>query len=506
MIDDNTEMKRQECIDKITVAAGRFVEEVKGFNAIGHYSINVHAESFLIPVFNSVFNLQLENVNYTEKRNFPAIDLLDKKNRVAFQITSTSDFSKIKSTLELFFEHNLHEQIDTLYIYILTDKENKYSDQKLSNIIREGFHFTTKQNILDKNDLLGRINAISSTPILLQLAKIFQQEFSDIQIEQRGQKFKNGSLSSEPEELYPNLLEISFPEKFYTAEISIDKAKIAEEINVYLESIGKEVVKNFKLRTLVNDALRKNKITHRDWILHENFLYTFRDLSNSSEPLLKVVDKGTITSVSCQNFYEESDDTSRVFKHLLRNTFMEFCKTKEIEWFNEDSIFRFSNNKLMPNKKQIRWKGKNESTKTVIFEMMNKKEGHIICYRNLAFRAEFEFLGDKWYIMLNPTWSFTNPYGYLKSKYEAGYMSGIKRMENNAAVCNYFRFFGYYLSYVDLFTTSYPYFNTHRSKTISFSPRLEEKTWKPIKVSDTNADGLDGELHVDNELNPTLFD
>jgi hypothetical protein len=33
----------------------------------------------------------------------------------------------------------------------------------------------------------------------------------------------------------------------------------------------------------------------------------------------------------------------------------------------------------------VKWTEKNESTKTVIFEMHNKKEGHIIRYRSLAF-------------------------------------------------------------------------------------------------------------------------
>ena len=112
-------MNRIDYLNKITTNAARFVLEVEGFNSSGHYHINIHAENFLIPVLNEIFNIQLENLNATQKKNFPAIDLADFTNKVAFQVTATADFSKIKSTLALFFEHKLDQHFDALYIYII---------------------------------------------------------------------------------------------------------------------------------------------------------------------------------------------------------------------------------------------------------------------------------------------------------------------------------------------------------------------------------------------------
>ena len=77
--------------------------------------------------------------------------------------------------------------------------------------------------------------------------------------------------------------------------------------------------------------------------------------------------------------------------------------------------------------KQIRWKGKKEATRTVIAEIRNKKENHLICFRNLAFRCSFIYIGNNWYIVVNPTWSFTNPSGYRTSRFEPSYMSGLKK-------------------------------------------------------------------------------
>lgn len=497
-------MKRIDCINKIVTYAARFVLEVEGFNATNQYHINIHAESFLIPVLNEVFGLSLENLNNTQRKNFPAIDLADFKNRVAFQITSTANLKKIKDTLELFFEYKLEEHFDILYMYVITEKQGKYSEESIQNILPEGFNFQPTEHVLDKDSLLQRISAISSTPKLEVLAKLYEHEFSDVQIENRKQKFEFGYLNAEPENLFPNLLELSIPTTFYKADLNLDEQEITKRVNAYLKSVGKRGVKKIKKEKLVRNQLRENQSLCSDWILFENSLLTFRNLHDHSEPLRSIVDIGTITPIECEDFAFTSESKTRVFKNLLRNTLIELCWTKGIEWFGKRHLFRFANNRKAPNNKRIKWKGKKESTKTVIFQMINKKEKHVICYRNLAFKASFEAFDDKWFLVVNPTWSFTDPYGYRESRFESSYMSGLKRLENNGAVYNYFRFFGYYLSYVDLFTIEYPYMKVMPASSVLFSPRLEEKKWRPAKVEEvkTDTEGLD----IDNELDNTLFD
>ena len=43
-------MNRIEYLNKINTYSARFVLEVEGFNAANLYHINIHAESFLIPI------------------------------------------------------------------------------------------------------------------------------------------------------------------------------------------------------------------------------------------------------------------------------------------------------------------------------------------------------------------------------------------------------------------------------------------------------------------------
>ena len=498
-------MRRSDFINKITTNSSRFVVEVESFNAANLYHINIHAECFLIPVLNEVFGLQLENLNSTQRKNYPAIDLADFKSRVAFQVTATSSLEKIKSTLETFKKHNLHEHFDVLYFYIITEKQHSYSQDKLAPLLASDFTFSVDQHIVDRNSLLKLINAISSTSKLEFISKLFEHEFSDVQIEMRKQKFEYGYLNNEPEELFPNFLEISFPNQFYSAEVDFDEEASTEKINEYLVSKGKKAVKKIRKEKLINNILRDCNSSCNDWVLYEGRLLTFRNISDENEGLNRVVNAGTIEQVDSLHFSTISEDTNRVFKYLLKETLKELCKTKGIEWFNKRGIFRFANNPIAPKQKKMKWKGRKEATKTVIFEMMNKKEGHIICFRNLAFRASFESFDDKWYLVINPTWSFTNPGGYKESRFEPDYMSGIKRLENNNAIYNYFRFFGYYLTYYDLFTKDFPHLKIQPATSFQFSPRLEEKVWKPVKLPERKAAAIDIELSPDNELDPTLF-
>ncbi len=499
-------MNRIYYLNKINTYAARFVLEVEGFNATNQYHINIHAESFIIPVLNEAFGLNLENLNTTQKKNFPAIDLADFKNRVAFQVTATNEISKIEDTIEKFFRYELHKTFDVLYFYIITHKKEKYKDGKLNKLLKDSFVFSTKEHVIDKDILLQKINSISSTPKLQTLARLYEHEFSDIQIDLRKKEYVGGYLNNEPENLSPNLLKIAFPDTFYIAELNIDEEKILSETNDWLVSIGKKPIKKMKKAKLVNKALKKISCKALDWMIHENCIYSFKNLYDDKEPISRIIDKGTITSIESKEFYEGGEDNKRVFKHLLRNTLSEFCKIKEIEWFGKSEIFRFANYQIAPRQKQIRWKGKKESTKTVIFEMINKKEQHIICFRSLAFRSSFLNILDDWFLVLNPTWSFTNPGGYHQSRFESAYMSGLKRLENNNAVFNYFRFFGYYFSHVDLFTVDYPYLKISSHISLNLSPRLEEKTWRPVKTIAVPIDAPLVDMKEDTELfDNTLF-
>jgi len=500
-------MNRIDFIDKINKYASRFVLEVEGFNSINQYHINIHAENFLIPVLNEVFDLDLENLNISQKKNFPSIDLADFNNRVAFQITATNDQKKIKDSLEKFFKFNLDKYFDLIYFYIITHKKEKYNQNQLNTVINPGFTFSITDHVIDKENILQKINAISSSSKLQTIAKLFELEFSDVQIELRKNKFEKGYLNTEPEDLSSNLLRINFPHVLYKAELNIDEQAIIDSTNDFLISIGKRPIKKMRKGKVVKKALKKYNSKVQDWLLHENWIYSFTNLSDNSETLSHIIDHGTVTSIECKDFYERSEENKKVFKHLLRNTLMELCRLKSIEWFGKKEIFRFASDRKKPQPKQVKWKGEKEATKTVIFKILNKTDDHLICFRHLAFRSSFINIEEDWYLVINPTWSFTNPGGYYQSRFEPSYMAGIKRLENNNSIYNYFRFFRYYLAYNDLFTSRYDNIKVTSIDNLTLTPSLVDSAWKPVKLPEKQIIEPQVDLTPDDELSDnTLFD
>src|ERR1700722_8285754 len=61
------DMNRKTHIDTITRFQAIFLEEVKGFVALGTYDINIHAENAVIPILNLVFSIDLVNINAKRK-------------------------------------------------------------------------------------------------------------------------------------------------------------------------------------------------------------------------------------------------------------------------------------------------------------------------------------------------------------------------------------------------------------------------------------------------------
>lgn len=147
-------MTRQELLQRSSSLLGRFSHEVKVANAMGLFDINTVAEDFLIPILKIAFNCpNLRNQNRIQM-NFPAVDLGCPTSRTSIQITSDPSSSKVCKTLEKFVSHNLSNDFDSLYVYVITEKQNSYSSNKLSEAVGNlSIEFDPSTDILDFKDL-----------------------------------------------------------------------------------------------------------------------------------------------------------------------------------------------------------------------------------------------------------------------------------------------------------------------------------------------------------------
>ena len=150
------------------------------------YNINTTAEDIFMHILNDVYDLNLSNANDDEKDNFPAIDLIDRKNKIVFQVTSETSTKKVREdTIEKFNE------------LVKQDEYKKYADYKIKMFYiknKPNFQKATLEEFakkgVPKSHLLGieDINKkVSANPDIAQkvfktLCKIFHDKVCDSEI------------------------------------------------------------------------------------------------------------------------------------------------------------------------------------------------------------------------------------------------------------------------------------------------------------------------------------
>lgn len=174
-------MNQQEFLFRISQLLSRFTEQVKILNSNGEFSINIHAENILIDVLNVIFDCNLKNVNYEENKLYPSIDLRDQNKRIAIQVTSTGNIDKIKQTLTGFVENSLYKDYDSLYIYIITEKQKTYKQSCIDDIIGKKLLFSP-DFIIDKTDLYIKLNAMNDFQKIESVCQLLEKQFADNQV------------------------------------------------------------------------------------------------------------------------------------------------------------------------------------------------------------------------------------------------------------------------------------------------------------------------------------
>jgi hypothetical protein len=171
-------MNQQKSLLRISELLSRFKVQTGILNASCLLDINVIAEDFLIPILNTLFECNLINANRISK-NFPAIDLIDKKCRISFQITSTSKPQKIRETLEGIVKNGFYNDYNKFYILIISEKIKKYDTNMINTAINKKFNFTN-ENILDIETLFIKIRSLSFANIQ-KLENYLETQYTDEQ-------------------------------------------------------------------------------------------------------------------------------------------------------------------------------------------------------------------------------------------------------------------------------------------------------------------------------------
>lgn len=135
-------------------------KEVENFNSLNLTDINIFAEYFYRDLYNTI-GYTFDNTNF-EENNFAHIDLIDKKNKIAIQVTSQNDNVKIKEAIDGFFTKP--ENKDFKLKLLLISKEAKDYKTKFGN------NFNHKEDVVDIKRLIAIINDIKDIDTIKGIA------------------------------------------------------------------------------------------------------------------------------------------------------------------------------------------------------------------------------------------------------------------------------------------------------------------------------------------------
>ncbi len=91
-------MNRAQHIDYITKKLSILATEIELRGKLNLLDLHLHAENFYSHFFNELFGWDLSNLNVVDP-NATAIDLIDDKNKIVVQVSSTATKSKIETAL-----------------------------------------------------------------------------------------------------------------------------------------------------------------------------------------------------------------------------------------------------------------------------------------------------------------------------------------------------------------------------------------------------------------------
>lgn len=165
---------RKQCIERIEFHLSQIQAEIKLNNATSLFDINQTAEDIICHLLNLIYGWDLENENH-QRQNAAAVDLTDRKGRLAVQVTSDNSREKIQSTIDTFIAHSLYQYFDKLYILLLTDKKKQKKPFQTSSL----FSFDSEQHIIDFRDLVKKLRTLD-TATLKKIALYLDEELKDV--------------------------------------------------------------------------------------------------------------------------------------------------------------------------------------------------------------------------------------------------------------------------------------------------------------------------------------
>ena len=163
--------EREKALNNISKSLAIIRYDIEHRQSISNYSLNIHAENYFRDVFNFVYDLELENANF-KTNNVSCIDLIDRNQKIAYQITTTRTKEKLINTLKALKKPEYDGYIIKIFYLLEKSKPNTKTIEEIKQL----YDIDLRDCLSCHTDLIGHINNLQHTRLL----ELNSQYFTDI--------------------------------------------------------------------------------------------------------------------------------------------------------------------------------------------------------------------------------------------------------------------------------------------------------------------------------------
>ncbi len=149
---------RDKYIKEITRCLNILRYEVESLSKINLTDYNIIAENFYKDLL-KFYGYNLINLNEI-KKNADSIDLVDKENKIAIQVTSRNDTTKIHDTIKGFYTNPEYSEYGRLIILLIGEPKQEYPKTDFTK--GDLFSFDKQDDIIDIDDIIKKFSGFSA--------------------------------------------------------------------------------------------------------------------------------------------------------------------------------------------------------------------------------------------------------------------------------------------------------------------------------------------------------
>ena len=152
---------RQKAFNNISRGLAIIRYDIEHRQSINDLSLNIHSENYFRDIFNFVYEYNFENANF-ETMNASSIDLIDKSEKSAYQITTTKTKVKIENTLKALNKKEYKGySIKIFYLLEKSTPQNSTIEE-----LNDSYDIDLKNCLLDYTDLIKDIDNLETNKLI----------------------------------------------------------------------------------------------------------------------------------------------------------------------------------------------------------------------------------------------------------------------------------------------------------------------------------------------------